>query len=68
MDDPKKIVRDGYDAISHTYRREDFDFERSGYKRFLNAFQPMLSPGSRVLDLGCGCGIPVARDSRDTLP
>ncbi len=62
MDDPKKIVRDGYDAISHAYRREDFDFEQSGYKRFLGAFQPMLEPGSRVLDLGCGCGIPVARE------
>jgi cyclopropane fatty-acyl-phospholipid synthase-like methyltransferase len=61
MRDPKDIVRDGYDQISLEYRREDFDFETSGYRRFLNEFEPLLKASSRILDLGCGCGIPVAR-------
>jgi len=61
MDDPKSIVRDGYDNISHNYRREDFQFEGTGYQAFLTEFEAYFAPGSRILDLGCGCGIPVAR-------
>lgn len=60
MTDPKAIVRAGYDAISHNYRTDTFDFDRSGYKTFLTEFEPYLKPGDRVLDLGCGCGIPVS--------
>jgi cyclopropane fatty-acyl-phospholipid synthase-like methyltransferase len=61
VNDPKTIVRAGYDAISHNYRADTFDFENSGYKVFLTEFDRSLTPGDRVLDLGCGCGIPVAR-------
>lgn len=61
MKDPKAIVREGYDKISVDYRREDFQFEGTGYQRFLSEFEGYLKPGSRILDLGCGCGIPVAR-------
>jgi cyclopropane fatty-acyl-phospholipid synthase-like methyltransferase len=59
--DPKRIVRDGYDKISLAYRSESFDFEPSVYRRFLLEFEAHLAPRSRILDLGCGCGIPVAR-------
>ncbi len=55
------IVREGYDKISHDYRREDFVFEGTGYQQFLAEFEAYLKPGSRILDLGCGCGVPVAR-------
>jgi SAM-dependent methyltransferase len=59
--DEKKIVSDGYDLVSEAYRSEDFDYEKSGYSRFLSWLEPRLPQQSQVLDLGCGCGIPVAR-------
>jgi cyclopropane fatty-acyl-phospholipid synthase-like methyltransferase len=61
MRDPKAIVREGYDAISLTYRREDFIFENTGYQQFLAELDRHLPEGGKVLDLGCGCGIPTAR-------
>lgn len=60
--DPKAIVRDGYDRASHAYRGDDFAFERSGYEHWLRRLTCRLQPGARVLDLGCGNGIPVARE------
>lgn len=60
MTDPKTIVREGYDRISHNYRADTFDFDSPGYKVFLTEFEQHLTPGDRVLDLGCGCGIPVS--------
>ncbi|MBK8046512.1 MAG: methyltransferase domain-containing protein [Anaerolineales bacterium] len=59
--DPKAIVRAGYDKVSYAYRDETFDYARSGYHTFLNWLEPRLDAGARILDLGCGCGIPVAQ-------
>lgn len=62
MLDPKAMVREGYDRASHAYRGDDFVFERSGYEHWLRRLVRRLEPGARVLDLGCGNGIPVARE------
>ena len=60
--DPKDIVRNGYDAVSRAYRGNTEDREGiEAYHRWLDELLPLLSPGTPVLDLGCGCGIPVAR-------
>jgi SAM-dependent methyltransferase len=59
--DPKQIVRDGYDKVSHAYRSASFNYESSEYRTSLSWLEPLLTSGSAVLDLGCGCGIPVSR-------
>jgi SAM-dependent methyltransferase len=63
--DPKDIVRRGYDQISYAYRADDEDESAAQYHAWLDELLPLLvrSDGGRpaVLELGCGCGIPVAR-------
>jgi 2-polyprenyl-3-methyl-5-hydroxy-6-metoxy-1,4-benzoquinol methylase len=57
----KDIVRRGYDAVSYLYRDGDDDTDdrrRAWTDRLLRR----LPAGARVLDLGCGCGVPAARD------
>jgi SAM-dependent methyltransferase len=59
VDDPKAIVRRGYDLISRAYRADDA--EDGAYGEWLDLLERRLEPGVAVLDLGCGNGIPVAR-------
>ena len=58
--DPKTIVRSGYDAISEAYRSDSFPLAGTWYETALRVLDTALLPGSAVLDLGCGCGVPVA--------
>jgi len=61
--DPREIVREGYDRASHAYRADSLELHaRSGYAHWLRRIERRLAPGSRVLDLGCGNGLPVARE------
>jgi 2-polyprenyl-3-methyl-5-hydroxy-6-metoxy-1,4-benzoquinol methylase len=61
--DPGEIVRRGYDRVSDLYRGDD---ERPAeYSEWLDQIMVCLRPGARVLDLGCGNGVPVARTLTD---
>ncbi|KAH7909236.1 S-adenosyl-L-methionine-dependent methyltransferase [Hygrophoropsis aurantiaca] len=65
--DPKEIVRTGYDALSFYYRPEgDYDGVHAPHHKVwatqLISLLSFSSSSARVLDLGCGCGVPVARD------
>lgn len=57
--DYKRIVQSGYDNIADRYLAErDRDAENV---RLLNDFIELLAPNSKVLDAGCGAGIPIAQ-------
>ena len=57
VDDPKDIVRRGYDLVSRAYRADDAD--DSQYAAWLELVETRVAAGAPVLDLGCGCGVPV---------
>jgi SAM-dependent methyltransferase len=59
-EDPKDIVRRGYDAVSVRYDAQ-FGGETK-YQPWLGELRERIPAGSAVLDLGCGSGLPVARD------
>lgn len=60
MPKPNDLVRRGYDAVSRRYRG-DHD-EPVHYARWLRLLADLVPARADVLDLGCGCGVPVARD------
>ncbi len=58
-DDRVALVRQGYDAASSAYRADDHDDEL--YRSWADRLDRQVMPASRVVDLGCGCGVPMAR-------
>ena len=63
MDEPAdqaELVRAGYDALSYLYRG-DAD-SPAEYAAWIDGLVDRLPRAARVLDLGCGCGVPVSRD------
>jgi cyclopropane fatty-acyl-phospholipid synthase-like methyltransferase len=63
MDERKRIVAAGYDALADAYLAT---FGRSSVRtHWLNEFTQLLTAPGRILDLGCGAGEPVARSLGD---
>jgi cyclopropane fatty-acyl-phospholipid synthase-like methyltransferase len=58
MEDPKQVVRRGYDVLSIRY--DEVTGADSKYRSWIEELLTRLDPGSRVLDVGCGSGVPVA--------
>lgn len=59
-DEPRTLVAQGYDLIAEDYLAR---FGRSTVRdRWLRDFIARLPQRARVLDLGCGAGLPVARE------
>lgn len=58
-DHHKDIVRRGYDAVSERYRADDD--APAEYADWLLALSDRLPAHADVLDLGCGCGVPMTR-------
>ena len=59
MSDPKSMVQHGYDLVSRAYRADDA--VEGQYAEWLDLLELAIKPGAAILDLGCGCGIPVVR-------
>lgn len=57
--DYKETVRSGYNKIADSYLAQRS--RESENVRLLNDFIDLLAPKSRVLDAGCGAGIPIAQ-------
>jgi len=60
---PKDVVRRGYDAVSERYRGDDEEPAR--YATWLADLSTRLPARASVLDLGCGCGVPISRALAD---
>jgi SAM-dependent methyltransferase len=64
----RDLVRRGYDAISLAYRGDDGGANSSSaedvsrYAGWVAELAGLLPPGARVVDLGCGAGIPATRE------
>jgi SAM-dependent methyltransferase len=56
-----QIVRQGYDRVSHAYRADDTPDDYEHYAAWVRILEERLSSGSRVLDIGCGCGLPATK-------
>lgn len=54
-----ELVRRGYDALSYYYRSDNA--EGGQYATWVADLQKRLPTEAAVLDIGCGCGVPVAR-------
>ena len=65
----RRLVRRGYDAVSEAYRDDDGQSagtdDTSRYAGWAAELAERLRPGARVLDLGCGAGIPATRELAD---
>jgi SAM-dependent methyltransferase len=60
IDDPKSLVASGYDLIAEVYLER---YARSAVRdHWLKKLIALLPQKARILDLGCGAGIPVARE------
>jgi hypothetical protein len=63
----RELVRRGYDAISHAYRHDDgtanpsSDEDPGRYLAWVDELAALLPRPGRVLDLGCGAGVPAAK-------
>jgi len=55
----KKTVKDGYDTIAGQYLATRT--KKSSDVALLNEFANYLQPNAKVLDAGCGAGVPVAK-------
>lgn len=59
MADPRKqLVASGYDRMADRYLEWGSEIDADPRDRMLAAFSDGLPAGARVLDLGCGAGIP----------
>lgn len=58
MNDPRRTVESGYDTVATRYLEWSARITGDPRSRFLAELTGRLGDGARVLDLGCGAGVP----------
>lgn len=58
---PKRIVREGYDAVAERYLTWSAAIPDASRARYTKALLDGLPAGVRLLELGCGAGVPTTR-------
>jgi ubiquinone/menaquinone biosynthesis C-methylase UbiE len=61
MDDPKTIVAAGYDRITDAYLRLVASSGPRVRDKYLAVTRDRVPDGARILELGCGAGVPMTR-------
>jgi len=59
---PRTLVEHGYDVVADRYEALERDGHEWPRMRWLRRMLAALPPGSRVLDVGCGNGLPATRE------
>lgn len=54
----EKVTKRGYDKIAETYQANRHEFDNT---KELQEFASLLPKYARILDVGCGAGVPVAK-------
>lgn len=62
MENPKKIVARGYDSITNDYLKLIDSMGLAVRDKYLKTLTDSLPAGARILELGCGVGIPMTKD------
>jgi len=57
----RDLVRRGYDAISRAYRDDEGTANPDHYERWVDDLAQLMQPHAKVLDLGCGAGVPATK-------
>ncbi|MDQ2910121.1 MAG: class I SAM-dependent methyltransferase [Actinomycetota bacterium] len=65
MDERKRIVQAGYDALGPRFTAWAANIVDDTRHRLLDDFASRLPDGARVLELGCGAGLPATRKLAD---
>jgi len=57
----RRIVADGYDAIAERYLEWSGESSSPGREHALAEISALVPAGARILDLGCGAGVPMSK-------